>query len=45
LRERIHRHGRRYRANELVKRITGKPLSAEPLLNHLRQKARELYGV
>jgi carboxypeptidase Taq len=45
LREKIHRHGRRYRASELVKRVTGKPLSAEPLLRHLRAKARELYGV
>ena len=45
LRENIHRHGQRYRAPELVQRITGKPLSAEPLLAHLRQNARELYGV
>jgi carboxypeptidase Taq len=45
LREKIHRHGRRYRALELVKRITGKPLSAEPLLIHLRAKASDLYGV
>jgi carboxypeptidase Taq len=45
LREKIHRHGRRYTAGDLVKRVTGKPLSAEPLLNHLRSKARELYGV
>src|SRR5260370_324370 len=33
LRENIHRHGKRYRAGELVLRITGKPLSAGPLLN------------
>ena len=32
-------------ASELVKRVTGKPLSAEPLLKHLRETARELYGV
>ena len=44
LREKIHRHGERYRAGELVKRVTGKELSAEPLLRHLRKKA-ELYGV
>ena len=35
----------RYRAPELVRRVTGKPLSAEPLLRHLRRKAAELYGV
>ena len=45
LREKIHRHGKRYTATELVQRVTGKPLSAEPLLNHLRKNARELYGV
>ena len=44
LREKIHRHGKRYRAGELARRITGKELSAEPLLRHLRKKA-ELYGV
>jgi carboxypeptidase Taq len=43
LRQNIHRHGKRYRAGELVKRVTGKELSAEPLLKHLRAKA-ELYG-
>jgi len=45
LREKIHRHGRRYTAGQLVQRVTGKPLSAEPLLNHLRAKAKELYAV
>jgi carboxypeptidase Taq len=44
LRRNIHQHGKRYRAGELVRRITGKPLSAEPLLNHLKTKAA-LYGV
>jgi carboxypeptidase Taq len=45
LREKIHRHGKRYRAPDLVQRITGKPLSAEPLLTHLRKNAQDLYGV
>ena len=45
LRDKIHRHGRRYTAPDLVKRITGRELSAEPLLNHLRENARELYRV
>lgn len=44
LREKIHRDGKRYRAPDLVKRVTGRDLSAEPLLRHLRGKA-ELYGV
>jgi carboxypeptidase Taq len=45
LRENIHRHGKRYTAGKLAQRVTGKPLSAEPLLRHLRGKAAELYGV
>jgi carboxypeptidase Taq len=45
LRKNIHRHGRRYTAKQLVKRVTGKELTAEPLLNHLKKKAKELYGV
>lgn len=45
LRQNIHRHGMRYTAGELVKRVTGKALSAEPLLNHLKGKAAELYSV
>jgi carboxypeptidase Taq len=42
LREKIHRHGKRYRASDLVKRVTGKPLSSEALMRHLERKA-ELY--
>jgi carboxypeptidase Taq len=45
LRKNIHSQGKRYRADELVKRITGKPLSAEPLLKHLKTKAAELYKI
>jgi carboxypeptidase Taq len=45
LREKIHSQGKRYRATELVKRVTGKGLSAEPLLAHLKRKAAEVYGV
>ncbi len=45
LRDRIHRHGKRFTGPQLVQRITGRPLSAQPLLNHLRRKAEEIYGV
>jgi carboxypeptidase Taq len=45
LRENIHQHGRRYSASELCERVTGKPLSAEPLLNYLEAKLRPLYGI
>jgi carboxypeptidase Taq len=45
LREKIHRHGKRYTARQLVKKVTGTDLSAGPLLKHLNQKAAEIYGV
>jgi carboxypeptidase Taq len=45
LRDRIHRHGQRYSAAELVERVTGRPLSARPLVEHLRAKLGPLYGL
>ena len=45
LNKNIHRHGRRYRAAELCENITGKPLSADPLLRHLTAKAEAVYGI
>lgn len=44
LRSNIHVHGKRYLPRELIRRVTGADLSAEPLLGHLRKKA-EIYGV
>ncbi|MEX0937540.1 MAG: carboxypeptidase M32 [Pirellulales bacterium] len=43
--ENIHQHGQRYTAAELVERITGKPLSHEPLMKYLRGKFAPLYGL
>jgi carboxypeptidase Taq len=40
----LHTHGSRYEASELCERITGKSLSADPLLRHLESKLRPLYG-
>ncbi len=40
----IHRHGKRYRASELVEKVTGEPLSSAPLMRHLRTKFGTLYG-
>ncbi|MDP9174113.1 MAG: carboxypeptidase M32 [Planctomycetota bacterium] len=45
LRKNIHSQGMKFTASELVKKITGRELSSEPLLNHLRKKSSELYGV
>ena len=43
--ERIHRTGMRYPAPELVERVTGRPLSHQPLMDHLRKKYSPLYGL
>jgi carboxypeptidase Taq len=43
--DRIHRHGQHYRASVLCERITGRPLSHEPLLRYLRGKYGPLYNV
>jgi carboxypeptidase Taq len=45
LRDMIHRHGQCYSAAELVQKVTGKPLSPEPLMTHLRGKFAPLYGL
>jgi len=45
LNEKIHRQGQRYRAPELCRRVTGKPLTHQPLLRHLRAKYEPLYGI
>jgi carboxypeptidase Taq len=45
LREKIHRHGKRFTGPQLVRHVTGKPLSAEPLMRHLRAKAQTYYRV
>ena len=43
--EKIHTHGKRYRAADLCVHITGKPLSPDPLMRHLESKFRPLYGI
>jgi carboxypeptidase Taq len=45
LNEKIHRPGRRFRASELCRRVTGRPLRPEPLMSYLRQKYAPLYGI
>ena len=45
LNENIHRHGKRYRAADLCEVVTGKPLTAAPLMRHLDSKLRPLYGL
>lgn len=45
LRTNVHHHGRRYRAHELVKVVSGSELSPRPFLDYLNGKYRALYGV
>jgi carboxypeptidase Taq len=43
LRDRIHRHGRRYTAEELCTEVCGQPLDHRPLVLHLRDKLGAIY--
>jgi carboxypeptidase Taq len=45
LNEKVHRPGQRWRAPELCRRITGRPLSHRPLLDYFQRKYAPLYGV
>ncbi len=45
LTEKIHRQGMRFRAADLVREVTGKPLSHRPLMDHLKTKYSRLYGI
>ncbi len=44
LRKNIHQHGQRYPAAELVRKVTGKDLSADAMMRHLRRNAEEYHG-
>jgi carboxypeptidase Taq len=45
LRRKIHDHDQLYTAEQLVKRVTGKPLSTEAFERHIRAKVQAIYGV
>ncbi len=45
LSEKIHHQGKRYRAADLCKEVTGQAPSADALMRHLEGKFRPLYGV
>ncbi len=45
LRENIHRHGRKFKPQELVERATGSRITPEPYLRYLRTKYGEMYGL
>jgi carboxypeptidase Taq len=45
LTQKIHRHGQRYRANELCRKVTGQTLDHRPFVAYLRAKFEPLYGL
>ncbi|MFH1701502.1 MAG: carboxypeptidase M32 [Candidatus Zixiibacteriota bacterium] len=45
LRENIHIHGKKYRAQDLCKNLTGEGLSHKPLVKYLNKKFGEIYGL
>lgn len=45
LREKIHRHGRKFMPQELVQRVTGSKIDAAPYMRYLRRKYSEIYGL
>ncbi len=45
LQQKIHRHGQCFSPAELVQQATGKPLSHQPLIRHLRAKLAPLYDL
>jgi carboxypeptidase Taq len=45
LRDKIHRHGRRYEPTDLIERAVGEPVDHRPLMASLRRKYGAIYGV
>jgi carboxypeptidase Taq len=45
LTENLYQHGARYEPDELVKRVTGKPIAIDAFVRHLKTKYGALYGV
>jgi carboxypeptidase Taq len=45
LREHVHRHGKRYETNELVRHATGEDFSADAFTTYVREKYGELYDL
>ena len=45
LRSNIHQHGAKFMPNELIQRVTGKELTAQPYLTYLKSKFGALYGL
>jgi carboxypeptidase Taq len=45
LREKVHRHGAKYPAAELIERVTGEPIGVGPFMSYLSEKLTAVYGI
>lgn len=45
LRTNVHRHGRRYRSDELCKKVTGNELDIATFVNYANKKYKAIYGL
>ncbi len=45
LREKVHRHGRKYEPQVLVEMITGSRIRSEPYVRYLTEKYNDIYGL
>lgn len=45
LREKVHRHGRKYEPQVLVEKITGSKIRSEPYVKYLTEKYSDVYGL
>jgi carboxypeptidase Taq len=45
LRQRLHRHGRKFLPAEMIERVTGGPLDVAPYMTYLRSKLGAVYGL
>jgi carboxypeptidase Taq len=43
LRTNIHQHGRKFEPQELIRRVTGSPITPEPYMRYLREKFGQIY--
>jgi len=45
LREKVHKHGRKFEPQELVQRVTGSKIDPAPYLRYLKEKFGQIYGL
>ena len=45
LRANIHQHGGLYRSDELIKKVTGKPLNPQHFLDYINKKYSKIYNL